>query len=198
MSLFTDLVAEVYDLTKRPDLVAETELAVKNATLKLHQRDFYYKDLAETGIQFLSSEYQQELDYRTIFPRWRSVKYLRKYDAPNDTPSTFLDLITPEEVLDAYHLQKENVYYASGNFLKIRSNTEEQYYLLGYYNNPIILPATYDSWIALDHRYAVVCEAAAFVFKTIGYDEQAQMYKVMLRDEYYPAIDRSNIGAIGY
>jgi len=39
--LSTDVIA----LTKRPDLVAETTLAVKMATLKAHNSDYYPRDL---------------------------------------------------------------------------------------------------------------------------------------------------------
>jgi hypothetical protein len=40
MSLAT-ILTDVYELTGRPDLVAETTLAVKNATLKAHHLDFF-------------------------------------------------------------------------------------------------------------------------------------------------------------
>ena len=56
MATFTELCNDVYTMTKRPDLVAETKLAVKAATLKAHQSDFYPKDIYETGIQFSRSE----------------------------------------------------------------------------------------------------------------------------------------------
>ena len=55
MATFAELLADVYTLTNRSDLIAETKLAVKMATLKMHQRDYFYKDIRETGIQFLAS-----------------------------------------------------------------------------------------------------------------------------------------------
>ena len=50
MASFTSLLNDVYTITNRPDLIAETKLAVKQATLKMHQSDYYPKDLFETGI----------------------------------------------------------------------------------------------------------------------------------------------------
>ena len=71
---FTELMTEVYAVTKRPDLSAETALAVKSATLKLHQSDFYFKDLFETGISFTESSFIQTLDIKTVIPRFRALK----------------------------------------------------------------------------------------------------------------------------
>jgi hypothetical protein len=70
---FTALLADVYDITKRSDLVAETTLAVRAATLKLHQSDFYPKDLSEAKVQFASSAYFQSLAYSSLFPRFRNL-----------------------------------------------------------------------------------------------------------------------------
>ena len=52
MTVFSDLLSDVYAVTNRPDLVADTKLAVRTATLKAHRSDFYPKDLFETGLTF--------------------------------------------------------------------------------------------------------------------------------------------------
>ena len=56
MTTLTDLCADVYTITNRPDLINETKLAVKAATLKMHQSDYYYRDLLEQGITFDTSD----------------------------------------------------------------------------------------------------------------------------------------------
>jgi hypothetical protein len=56
MATFSELCSEVHTLTNRPDLVNETKLAVKAATLKLHQKDFFYKDISEQGVSFSPSQ----------------------------------------------------------------------------------------------------------------------------------------------
>ena len=193
------LIADVYTLTNRPDLVGETLLAVKNATLKAHASDYYYKDIRETAVQFTTAEYLQSLDYRTLIPLWRAVKYLRKVDITTTppTPGKFLKLLTTEEVLDSYEIQRENVFYVAGTEVQIRSNTEEQYYLLGCYVRPSIIEADFNSWIADEAPMAIVYEAAATVFKTIGYDEQMVAYRNMVAEEY-AALRLTNTVANGY
>jgi hypothetical protein len=54
-----ELIAEVYTLTGRPDLVAETSAAVRKATLKMHSVDFFYRDLQEKIITFTTPAYKQ-------------------------------------------------------------------------------------------------------------------------------------------
>jgi hypothetical protein len=194
---FSDLVTEVYTLTGRPDRVAETESAVKSATLKAHQSDYYYKDLFESGIVFAVSDYVQNLDYRSLLSRWRSLKYLRKYDTSSGTPGKELDIIVPENIFDQYKIQKQDICYVAGAYVQINSSTQEQYYLLGCYLNPDITKATYTSWVALDHPYAIIFDAAATVFKAIGKDEEASAYRNLVAEQI-AMIKGSNIVGNGY
>jgi hypothetical protein len=196
MATFTELLDDVYALTNRPDLVAETKLAVKSATLKMHQSDFYYKDLFETPIQFDTEDYIQALEYRTLIPRFRSVKYFRKADSAG-TPGDFLTLRTPAEILDRYGYERADIFYVAGELIQIKSSTRLKYFFFGCYLNPDITEAGFNSWIALDHPYAIVFEAAVTVFKTIGYDEQATVYQ-KLAAEQLAMLKSSNILAEGF
>lgn len=191
-----ELRAEVYTLTNRPDLVAETLAAVRAATLKLHQIDYFYKDLYETGVAFTNAEYQQQLEYRTLIPRYRSLKYLRKTDSSGSDTLGFFDIIVPENVLDGYNLNRDNVAYVAGAVIQIRSSTQFQYAILGCYLQPDITEADYTSWIALDHPYAIVWEAAATVFKMIGDTDQFAAYSALSQIEQNN-IKISNIESTG-
>lgn len=183
MTTFAELLTDVYTLTNRPDLASETKLAVRAATLKAHHSDYYYKDLKEIGVSFLSSETLQRLDYKDIEPLYRSLKYLRKCEL-DGTPAEFLELITTEQTLDSYSVHREDVCYVAGLEIKIRSLDARQYYLMGCYVHPKVLEANYDSWIADEYPLAIIYEAAATVFKTIGFDEQVAVYKKLVADEY--------------
>lgn len=175
MASLSSLMTDVYTLTNRPDLVAETELAVKKATLKLHQVDFFKKDLFETGITWSPVDYIQSLEYKVIHPRWRKLDYLRKYT--DGQPGDFFIQLTPQESLDRYNVQKENICYLAGDMIEIRSNTEDTYMLLGAYLHPDITTAGFSSWIADEHPYAIIYDAAASIFKAIGQDEKAAYFK---------------------
>lgn len=193
----TELQQEVYTLTNRPALVAETLTAVRAATLKLHQIDYFYKDLIEQGVVFAAPAYLQQLDYRSVFPRWRALKYIRKTDATGQEQGVLYGFITPEAVLDQYHVNREDVCYVTGSVVQIRSATELQYCIVGCYLNPDITVTGYSSWIALDHPYAIVFEAAALVFKAIGDTEKFAAYS-QLAAMQAAEVKLSNIQSYGY
>ena len=194
---FAEMLAEVYILTNRPDLVEESKLAIRAATLRAHGCDFFPKDLYETGITWSTPAYIQSLEYRTLIPRWRAFKYLRKYDAASELPMGFFDYIPPELVLDSYHIQRENVCYLAGESLEIRSDTQDSYMLLGCYVHPVITEGSYSSWIALDNPYAIVYQAAAKVLNAIGFDEQAQRFEGETLKQY-EILRLTNITGAGY
>lgn len=191
-----ELIQEVYTITNRPDRSAETLSAIKSATLKAHQCDFFWKDLFETGVQFSGPDFLQQLDYRSVLPLWRANKYLRKFDFPSSTPGKFLTIIQPEQVLDAYKCEKDDIYYYGGTVLNIKSSTLEDTFLYGCYVNPDITSGGYNSWIALDHPYAIIFDAAGTVFKAIGKDEEAATYKSLVPEQLM-MLKTSNIIAQG-
>jgi hypothetical protein len=192
-----ELIAEVYTITNRADLVAQTLTAIRSATLKLHQSDYYYKDLREQGIAFLSAQYLQQLEYRTLYPRWRALKYVRKTDSTGQEQGKFFELIVPENVLDDYKLNRTDVCYAAGEIIQIRSSTQVQYCIVGRYDNPDITQSGYSSWVALDHPYSIVFEAASTVFKMIGDTDQFAAYTALAGQQLIE-LRNSNITAQGY
>lgn len=192
-----ELITEVYSLTGRPDRSADTLSAIKSATLKAHQSDYYYKDIFESGIVFDSSSFVQSLDYRTLLPRWRALKYLRKYDIASNTPGKELDIILPDNVLDSYKTTKTDICYVAGAFVQLNSSSREDTYLLGCYLNPDITETSYTSWVALDHPYAIIFDAAATVFKAIGKDEEAAAYRILVVEQI-AMLKMSNIEGVGY
>jgi hypothetical protein len=193
-----ELRAEVYTITNRPDLVAQTLSAIRAATLKIHQLDYFYKDIRETGISFPASLYTQQIDYRVVDPKWRALKYLRKTDATGYSDGALIEVVSvPEMIEDAYKINRTDICYVAGQIIQVRSSTEFQYALLGYYVNPDITEAGYDSWVAIDHPYAIVYEAAASVFKMTGDTDQFAAYTA-LAGMQLSEVRLSNIQAIGY
>jgi hypothetical protein len=184
MSNLNALAADVFTITNRPDLTAETYLALRAATLKAHQSDFFPKDLLETALMFDTSSYQQSLQYKQIFPRWRALKYVRKYDNVNLTPGKFIEIASVDSTLDSYAINREDICYIAGSNLQIRSIDQQQYYLIGIYQHPDVTTTGYDSWIADEHPFAIIYEAARAVFKMIGFDEQSATFDRMVAEQY--------------
>lgn len=186
MATLSELIADVYTITNRPDLVAETKLAVKQATLKCHQFDHFPKDLFEVGLTMPNPGPIQSLDYKSVAPRWRTFKYLRKYYYNGTTgyAGEFFRLLTPEESLDRYQINKENICYLAGDQLEIRSTSADEHFLLGCYLHPNITDDGFSSWIAEEYPYAIVYEAASKLFKMIGQDEMAAAMKQEVAEQF--------------
>ena len=173
-----ELQNEVILLTSRPDLVDRTLQAVKSATLKMHQREFWRRDLKEVGIQFDLADYLQSFDIYEFIPKFRSIAYLRKYNAD------LLKVIEPEQVFDYSGSERTNVCYLAGNILQIKSSDPATYFLLGYYAHPDVTTEGWDSWIAKEFPSAIIYEAATTIAASIGYQEIASSLAAKAREEF--------------
>jgi hypothetical protein len=185
---FQELVAEVMLLTRRPDLVDRTESAVRAATLKAHHSDFYYKDIYEQSITFVTPAYVQNFLPTDIFPTFRKAKYLRIWETDgsiNGYPGKFLVPIQIENSLDAYKSIKTDVFYQAGQLLQVRLATASQYLLFGAYLHPTITPeGAFCSWIASEMPWAIIYEAARVIFKSIGMDQQTAEMTQLVGEQY--------------
>lgn len=196
---FDELLEEVYTLTKRPDLSADTELAVKAATLKAHRTDFYSRDIAEVPLTLgTTAKYIWSLDIVSYISNFRSIKYIRIYDTVSLVPTTFFEIITPEEVLDSYGVQRSNVAYIAGRNVELKANVTFTDIIFACYVLPIVTPkGFYSSWVADLFPYAIVFEAARVVYKTIGFDEESAAYEKLVAEEY-KLLKASALADFGY
>lgn len=193
---FDELCDEVYILTNRDDLVGETKAAVRAATLKLHQADYFYKDLFETGVSFSTSDYLQQIEYRPLIPTWRSLKYIRKTDLAGADDLGFFEIIVPENVLDSYNINRNDVAYVAGTVIQIRSSTAFQYAILGCYVHPNITELGYNSWIANEFPYAIIFEAVSSIFRLTAETTQAAAYTDLAKMQKQDLIN-SNVQSTG-
>ena len=181
---FAELLTEVYNLTARPDLIDLTKSAVKAATLKAHQTDFYSKDIWEQQVVFPSSEYVQSLDYVALIPNYRALKYMRHWDTSDSTAGNFFTVLTPEEILDEWGRERTNVAYVAGRILEIKSAIEFDTVIIAAYVNPVVTETGYSSWVASLYPYAIVHEAARVVFATIAMDAEKNSQKELVAEQY--------------
>lgn len=184
MTTLAEVLAEVYNITNRPDLVTETTAMVKMATLKAHHTDFYPRDLVESGLAWSTPAYYQSLEYRTLFPRFRALKYLRKYDTVGSAAGVEFTVVTPEQIFDSYSIERTDVCYLAGEALEIKSSTKDTNMLIGFYQTPDVANTTYSSWVADMYMYAIVFEAARAIFKQTGWDEQSSAMNAMVQEQY--------------
>lgn len=182
---FAELLTEVYGLTTRPDLIDLTKSAIKSATLKAHQTDFYSKDIYEKSFLLAGGlEYIKSLDYVSVIPNYRALKYMRLIDPTTSEPIQFITVLTPEEILDKWGRDKTDICYVAGRILEIKASIEFETVLMGSYVNPIVTEINYSSWVADLYPYAIIHEAARVVFGTIGQQAEANTQRVFVLEQY--------------
>lgn len=171
---FQELVEEVYLITKRRDLVARTESAIKAATLKAHHADFFYPDIVEVSIEFQDEAFIQNFNPTEILPRFRKAKYIRQWHGGvQGEAGKFLDHIQIENAFDSYNYIKTDVFYLAGQLIQIRTTTPLKRCLFGCYVHPVMGPEECKSWIAQAMPFTIIYEAARTIFKSIGMQSEA-------------------------
>jgi len=181
---FDELLEEVFLITNRRDLVAETESAVKQATLKAHKTDYYSKDIFESGVDLKSLDFRHSLDYISLFSNFRTLKYFKRVEDENDDVGKLFDIITPEEVIDEYERNRTDILYVAGRVLEIRSSVEFQFALLGAYVYPVVREGAYNSWVAEQYPFAIIHEAARRILLSIGDRDESNGQRDLLAEEY--------------
>lgn len=173
---FSEICNEVVTITKRPDLVAETELAVRKATLKMHQLEHFPLDKVEVTkvLSPASNRFALSLE---AFPRFRGIQYIRDYT--DDRLGKFFTQIEPDDVLDMYNVEKQDTWYLAGNQLKFSAYAPVNKLIILYSTLPPVTLSEYGSWIAERVPYAIIDEAACTIFKMIGYEEAHQRYAAL-------------------
>lgn len=185
MPLFDDMLNNVYTVTNRSDLIAETKLAVKQATLAAHRSELYPRDLND-GVQIAISPATAnwQLSMSANFVRWRQFAYIRPYTVLTGSLSKIVigrnQFLSPDAILDEYLEEKLNVAYVAGDNLNVRLETAYDGLLVAYYQNPDTNEATYNSWVATDFPGVIEIDAARRVLAGIGYEEAAKRLNQLL------------------
>jgi hypothetical protein len=192
--LFADMLLEVYTITNRPDLIAETKSALRMATAKLHSMDNFARDLVELTYPVAPSAVNVVINTSLSLPTMKGISYIRDTSGAA-TPTILPKLFTPSNprmLSDSYGVEILDIWWLAGTNLNIKSSTAVSSLAIGYYANPVLLPeVSYSSWIANLEPYAIILEAAAYLFRMTGnaelqqhFSQQAQQAALSLRNNY--------------
>jgi len=193
---FAELLAEVYLITNRPDLINQTKSAIKAATLKMHGIDFFSKDIYETGVDLESEALIHSWDYVTLIPNFRSFSYVNRLIDSADTNGVPINILTPTDLLDEYGATKPNIAYVAGRSLEMRSQVAFRYLTIGVYVYPVVTELNYVSWIADQFPYAIIYEAASKIWRSVGGAEEARLQDINSKEIQFQIITSAstNVG----
>lgn len=200
MTDYNGLIQSVYVETGRPDLVAETAAAVKQAVVGLHARGRYLKDIKRARVTFDYCSFIQELEIVGL-PFYRNLAYAKMgvvenlndygvytpplgpivpplYDwpwAPYALPE--FTVIEADDILNVNGYEKVDVVYQAGKSLYFKAQRPFQFVQFGWYAYPNTdisnNAANFESWIADEYPYAVTLMAAGNVYGKKGQNDLA-------------------------
>ena len=175
MALFDSILTDIYTLTNRPNLMAESKLGIRVATTKLHGLEFWREDRIEEELAVTPVDSTFSVDLATsLLYKPRHLDYIKKVGS-----DVYFEEITPRQLLDSYGYRRFNTFYRAGNNLHFLTDTSDTSILLSYYRQPVPTEASYSSWIAETYPIFIAIEAAIFVFSSIGDKEQEKRMQDM-------------------
>jgi hypothetical protein len=172
---FGQLCAEVFTITGRPDLLAETQLAVRRATLFLHGFDTWFRDFNEKRIDFAASSYTFSISLRDNFTNFRKFRYIKPFDPATGIPTADIIHCNADDLWDEFKRAKKDIYYIAGDNVNIRTSCAQTNFIAGYYQLPNVQDAYY-SWIADIYPYAIVEDAAGRILQMIGQIDEGNKF----------------------
>lgn len=186
--LFRNLVRDVITVTNRPNFLAETELAIRQACLSYHHLDFFWRDKVTGIINATSTALGRVKAELTDFERMRAVAEIAPYFPDDESCGK------PLKQLTKLGEKQTDYWLTTHRELIIHSSSPTKMFQLTYYENPKLLPENeFSSWIAELYPTAVVDSACARVFDMAGNSTQADRYRAKVGNRNQPGSHSATI-----
>jgi hypothetical protein len=179
MTTFAELEALVVGQTRRPEVSAITQAAIKSATLRAHHIDFFSRDLKQGSLSYTplsTSVLYNFADVYNLLPRLRSMKFVQSLDANTSVPVESMEFREIDDLYDSDGNMRQSVYTFIGATLRIYPQVATGLAAAFYYENPNVSSASYSSWIADTYPDELAMWASAIVFARTGFVEMAQQF----------------------
>jgi hypothetical protein len=177
MATFAEMITAVTDITKRPELVPLTKLAIRQATLRAHHVDFFPRDRDSAVFSYSLSSSAVFVDIPNIYttaPQLRAPEFLQSEDASTQDATENLEFYSSfKDFWDESGVRRQSVFTLNGETLRCSFASSTGRARLWYYKNPIVTEAAYSSWIANSHQDEVAQWAAGIIWARTGFQEQA-------------------------
>jgi hypothetical protein len=182
---FTEVVAEVVETVKRPDLINRVRREVNSAVSFYCLDNEFSRDFEEQIITLDPNEYTQSFAIGDM-TRFRKFKYIRRGGTDK-----YLNIISTEEMLKG--CTDSDKYYIAGLNVNISLKKKSATLDIGYFMHPPLLSASNGTfWLLEVTPYMVIDRACAAVFRSIGDEKSMQTHAISARESYLAA--RKDLG----
>jgi hypothetical protein len=193
--IFSEAIAAVTGMVKRPDKGVEIASNINKAISFFVLKGEFAKDLVEQSLPIDPISLGQTIDLSTVVPtitRLRRFKYIRPRNQ-----RYYLTEIEPNQVFTPVGIIQPNRYFLAGSNLTFTLSVAEAFLEIGYLQYPPILTSVSGSdthWLLDMIPWAVIEWAASQVFQSIGDETSARyyqasamaMYQTMKNDSVQP------------
>lgn len=179
MTTFTELRALTIELTKRPELGALTDSAIRTATLRAHHTEFFRNDLTQAQLNYTVQPdvyFYDFQDVSSLLSRLRSFKTV--YGITVDGQQ--IEELEYREIDDLYDSDgnpRRYVYTLVGDTFRAYPDLPTGIFHVYYFRNPDVSVTSYSSWIANTYPDDLAGWAAAIVLARTGFLELANNYQ---------------------
>lgn len=176
MTTFVELYDRTVEQTRRPELQALTESAVRTSVLRAHHTDFFPADLREGAVVYTPSSTAWQYDLPslgTLLPRYRAIKNLIGTEAVTGRPIEQFEFRESDDMYTTEGCRRTSVYTLLGSTLRIVPAAASGTLNVYYYENPDVTELTFSSWIADMYPDQLAMMAATAVWARTGFREQA-------------------------
>lgn len=178
MTTLAEMEALVIAQTRRPEIPAVTQAAIRSATLRAHHTDFFPRDQAATSLLYEPGpnpvSYYDITNISSVLPRLRSLKFMKGLDYSTFIPVERLEYRDSDDTYDGDGVMRKSCYTLLGDTLRVYPMLVTGRLEVWYYQNPTVSGLTYSSWIADLYPDEVAMWAAGIVWARTGFAEMAQ------------------------
>ena len=176
MTTFAELESLVVAQTRRPEVPAITQAAIRTATLRAHHTDFFARDLSTSALQYTPSSSAQFYDFADISStllRLRSFQLVQCVEPSTLIPVENLEYRELQDLYDSDQVRRCSMYTLIGDTARMYPTAATGLINVYYYRNPVTSSVGYSSWIADTYPDELAMWAAAIVFARTGFAEMA-------------------------
>lgn len=172
---FTEIVAEVLRITKRPDKILDIRREVNAAVNQFSMDADFARDLEELLLPISVTEYTQAISWADL-PRWRKFQYIRRGGTRN-----YLCILDSSQLLKN-DCDMRDRYYIVGQGVRISMTALAPTLDVAYWAFPPILTDSSPNFWQLEGNWpAVLDRATSKVFANIGDDASANKHEASAR-----------------
>ena len=192
MATIAQIITDVTGETRRPDLSARIERAVKNAVLRLHQSELFARDLNE-GVISGGPYTSAAPDSRYVIPvsaltGFRLLSKFHDYDATYGIVGREYSIEdNPNYSLNSFGSMRTRMVRMVGtNLVVLAGDTvgSTRNFYASWYKDPDVSNTANSTWITEKYQYAVMWAAVAQIHRSNGKAEEANTAQADAMTEY--------------